>query len=264
MSLCIAAAVPDGIVFASDTLQSIFGLRTGAMDVVCGNCHSQSRVTINSPVSVGTFPTAQKQHHMKIPDGSGGHWSLGVLNAGNLNVGNKRVSQLIREFERSVNPTETVDRIAERMAQEFEKTLIDSLRLKSVEEYSGEPIHLALCGYDHNDSAFLLPKKFVISIGKKISIQAYPGYGAVWVGRVEIPALFNDGNYMKQRGLESINLLFEAMNIQDAIDYNRFLINTAIGYQKFSPGASDVGGEIEVGVICRGKEYFWVKRMAWR
>jgi len=55
-------------------------------------------------------------------------------------------------------------------------------------------------------------------------------------------------------------LLSSPMPIQDAIDLARFLVETTIGYARFSPGAPTVGGPIEIAAVTKHEHFKWVDR----
>jgi hypothetical protein len=61
---------------------------------------------------------------------------------------------------------------------------------------------------------------------------------------------------------ELYELLFlEAMPIQDAVDLARFLVQTTIGFVKFSVGrAKTVGGPIEIAAITKHEGFKWIER----
>ncbi len=261
MSLCIATSVPDGIVLASDTLQTMGGIQSQQVGLQCTTCKSESHITINIPIPFGTFPTTKKQHHLHISKNDK-DWSLGLLHAGALNIGTIRMSKLIRDFETTIKISDRMETIATNLKDLLEKTILTELKLAKLQDYN-EAINIILVGYDRNDEN--KQKKFIIQLNKSTpSIATHHAFGAAWIGRAEIPSLFNDQKTMSQFGMESINLLFNSMNIQDAIDYNRFLINTVIGYQKLAPMTPDVGGEIEIGILCLGKSYTWINRIKWQ
>jgi hypothetical protein len=58
----------------------------------------------------------------------------------------------------------------------------------------------------------------------------------------------------------STPLVHAAMPIQDVIDLAEFLVNLTIGYSRFSPGASTVGGPIEIATITKHEQFKWVRR----
>ncbi len=57
-----------------------------------------------------------------------------------------------------------------------------------------------------------------------------------------------------------IPFIIGAMPIQDAIDLAAFLVGTTINFSKFSPGASTVGGPIDIAVITKHEGFKWIKR----
>lgn len=56
--------------------------------------------------------------------------------------------------------------------------------------------------------------------------------------------------------------LFDAMPLQEAIDYAYFLVNIAIGRARYVIGAPTVGGEIDI-IAITPNEFKWVKRKEW-
>ena len=61
---------------------------------------------------------------------------------------------------------------------------------------------------------------------------------------------------------ELYELLFlEAMPIHDAVDLARFLVQTTIGFVKFSVGRpKTVGGPIEIAAITKHEGFKWIER----
>lgn len=55
-------------------------------------------------------------------------------------------------------------------------------------------------------------------------------------------------------------LLASAMPIQDLIDLGVFLADAAVSFSRFTPGASTVGGPIEVAAITKHEGFKWVRR----
>ena len=57
-----------------------------------------------------------------------------------------------------------------------------------------------------------------------------------------------------------IQLIQPAMPIQDAIELADFLVHLTSMYVRFSPGASTVGGPIEIAAITKNEGFKWIKR----
>ena len=56
------------------------------------------------------------------------------------------------------------------------------------------------------------------------------------------------------------SVVHAAMPIQGAIELATFVVQTTIGFMRFSFGAETVGGPIEVAVITKHEGYKWVNR----
>lgn len=57
-----------------------------------------------------------------------------------------------------------------------------------------------------------------------------------------------------------VPLLAAPMPIQDAIDLARYLVETTIGFIRFVPGASTVGGPVDIAAITKHEGFRWVQR----
>lgn len=62
------------------------------------------------------------------------------------------------------------------------------------------------------------------------------------------------------QGALGVQLAISAMPLKDAIDLAEFLVDVAIKFSKFSPGANVVGGPIEIAAISKHEGFKWVKR----
>lgn len=62
------------------------------------------------------------------------------------------------------------------------------------------------------------------------------------------------------RNHAQVNLVWNAMPIQDAIDLADFLVGAAISFARFRPGAETVGGPVEIAAITKHEHFRWVKR----
>ncbi len=55
-------------------------------------------------------------------------------------------------------------------------------------------------------------------------------------------------------------IVFAPMPIQDVIDLARFLVHSAIMFQRFTPGPNIVGGPIEIAAITKHENFKWISR----
>lgn len=106
--------------------------------------------------------------------------------------------------------------------------------------------------------------------------------GATWNGQFEaitrlligfspvLPSLVKDHlNLSDEQTSELIAAISPAMNpqffqpvmpLQDAIDLAEYLVDVAIKFSQFSPGAPVVGGPIEIAAISRHEGFKWISR----
>lgn len=257
MTLCIATIVPDGIVFCSDTLQTVAGNQNHSISISCNSCQNPSQLNISTPTPFGSSPTSKKQHYLKVGHGDSQVWYLGLLQAGMLDIVDERVSKLLRDFEQKIIHTKKIEEIAEDLKDFILQKVIQKNSFQSISEFSGN-IHFIVAGYDKNESD--KPKCCTIFINNNPTVTTGISCSAYWIGRIEIPRLLNNNAVLGQLGLNALNMLFNTMNLQDAIDYNRFLIKTVSDFQRFAPMIPDVGGDIEVSVLRKNRPPKWISK----
>ena len=57
-----------------------------------------------------------------------------------------------------------------------------------------------------------------------------------------------------------VQVVYDPMPIQDAIDLAEFLVDLTEGFSRYTPGAATVGGPIEIAAITKHEGFKWVKR----
>jgi hypothetical protein len=60
--------------------------------------------------------------------------------------------------------------------------------------------------------------------------------------------------------LTSVQFVYPAMPVQDAIDLAEFLVLLTEQYSRYTPGAATVGGPIEIAAVTKHEGFKWVKR----
>jgi hypothetical protein len=55
-----------------------------------------------------------------------------------------------------------------------------------------------------------------------------------------------------------IGVLYEAMPVQDAINFATFILDTTIGATKFAPGVPSCGGPLQVAALLRDQGFCWI------
>ena len=225
MSLVIAVYVPEGIVMASDSRQSIKieGKTPEGKDF---------RVeTVNSDTLTKTF-LLKKQ---KTGISSFGESLLrGIPMAGHI----KRFTEEILQDSDDVEST--AKKIVDFMSKEFGK----------------RDVGFHVCGYK-KENKISVPYIFYCHVGrnkisrKNIKPDGSLNYGASWSGQADIiTGLINPVVITDQQGKQKVvkpapPIAWAAMPLQDAIDFSIFAIRTTIDTIRFQARPKNVGGPIE-------------------
>jgi hypothetical protein len=63
-----------------------------------------------------------------------------------------------------------------------------------------------------------------------------------------------------EMNVASQSIIDPFMPIQEVIDLAAFLVNTASGYSRFTPGPSTIGGPLEIAIMTKHELFKWIKR----
>lgn len=276
MTICISVRVSEGLVLAADSMATVEGE------------YSNGNVTQRGVLK--TFPNARKLTQMK-------DYPIGILSWGSYMVGDRTVDSLIREYEYSL-PSLIEEREKRRLRriQGTEELKEYSYSVKEISEGLRDHIRsymkeinldqrkilvgLMVGGYSSKE---FYPEQWRIAFpGSKIESarEGKSPCGANWYGVTDAIVRYHWGrddkagqliadkfNIDKDEVMDTLNqlqypTLFEAMPLQEAIDYAYFLVNIAIGRARFVVGAPTVGGDIDI-VAITPNEFKWVQRKEW-
>jgi 20S proteasome alpha/beta subunit len=258
MTVLVSVKINDGLVMAADSASSF------ASGLIYH--HAQKIVNLKKGLPIGAMVT-----------GAGG-------------IGNESIDTLLKDLRRrfsgkdlahsdwTLDPTAcTVGQVALRV-REF---LFEE---KSRPHRADVWTKVRICGYSAGRP---LAEVWEVQLqgadcGPPTQVQAEHEFGPRWDGEYEaldrlvfgLGTRFNEismkhGLTMAQAAEardklapELYELLFlEAMPIQDAVDLARFLVQTTIGFVKFSVGrAKTVGGPIEIAAITKHEGFKWIER----
>jgi len=276
MTICISVRVSEGLVLAADSMATVEGE------------YNNGKITQKGVLK--TFPNARKLTQMK-------DYPIGILSWGSYMIGDRTVDSLIREYEYSL-PSLIEEREKRRLrriqgVEELEeysfsvKELSDGLR-NHIRNYMNKinidqrEFHIGLMvgGYSYKEFypeqwRMTFPNSKIESVREGLS-----PCGANWYGVTDAIVRFHWGrddkagqlisekfNIDKDEVMETLSqlqypTLFEAMPLQEAIDYAYFLVNIAIGRARYVVGAPTVGGDVDI-VAITPNEFKWVKRKEW-
>lgn len=206
-----------------------------------------------------------------------GDLPMGVMSYGLGNLGHRSIESLMREFGSKLKKDQkSVDAVGKALFKFMKKEYdAHAEALPDGEELPALGFYLA--GYSPNQ-VFAEEREFSLpgSSKPKIPIEKEE-FGATWRG-VQAPFWRLSMGYgglvrarLEEAGLEEevlsallddlqINVIFDGMPVQDAVDYAIFILNTTIGYTTFSMQLSPCGGPLQVATILPDKGFDWLAR----
>lgn len=257
MTVLVSIKINDGVVMAADSASSF------ASGMIYNN--SRKIVNIREGLPVGAMVT-----------GAGG-------------IGNESIYTLLKDLRRRLSGADSaylewqldpVNFTMEQIALRLRKFLFEE---KSVAHGATTWTKVRLCGYSSGRSLAEVWEVNLMgeSSPPPICIQREQEFGLRWDGEYEAldRLVFGLGTRFNQfavkHGLseqqaaalreslvpELYELLFiEAMPIRDAIDLARYLVETTIGFVKFSVSRPKiVGGPIEIAAITKHEGFQWIQ-----
>jgi len=249
MTLVIATYVPEGIVMASDSRQSITigGKTPNGKDI--------PRIdTINSDSVYKTYLLSRKDKN------DNPIFEVGVNSFGqNLLGGVSTASHIKRFSEQELTDSDDVTSIPKKLVKFFKKS------------FPNADTGFNIAGYKIENKTSI-PYVYYCHVGKGIFNQRKNtkpdgsiAYGASWSGQGDvITNLINPILITDEHGKERVIKLFypiawDAMPLQDAIDFSIFAIRTTIDTIRFQARPKNVGGPIDILVITPDGAK-WIKR----
>ena len=200
---------------------------------------------------------------------------MGVMSYGLGNVGNRSIESLMREFGKTLKANQKSVNVVGKALFAFMKKQYDAHAeaLPEGEELPGLGFYLA--GYSPGQ-VFAEQREFRLPGDSKQSVPLEEEeFGAAWRGvdapffrlsmgygflvraRLEAAGLDEDVASTLLDDLE-IDVVFDGMPVQDAVDYATFILNTTIGYTTFSMSLSPCGGPLQVATILPDNGYEWL------
>jgi len=228
MSLIVVTYVPEGIVMASDSRQSltIGGKTPDGRDFKVE--------TVNSDAVMKTF-LLEKQ-------------KVGISYVGQDLLGGIPVAGHVKRFsEEIIEDSDDVKSIAKKITEFVSK------------KWEEVNIRFHVCGYKKEDKVSV-PYVFYCSVGsepsrKNAKKDGSLAYGSTWSGQADIinglinPIVITDQQGNKKVVKPAAPVAWEAMPLQDAIDFSIFAIRTTIDTIRFQARPKTVGGPIDVLVL---------------
>lgn len=244
MSFVITVYVPDGIVMASDSRQSIIIHKQGE-----GSEHN-SLETINSDYVYKTYLFPRQ--------------FVGINTFGEFVLGRMTVESHLKRFEEEkIREKDDVATIAEKLHDFFNT------------EFPGANTSFHVAGFK-KESGRTIPHVYNCQISQNglKRLNSRPGtrdgvaYGASWGGQADVvaailspgpPLITPEGKQLPPKP----PIIWETMPVQDAIDFAIYAVRTTIDTIRFQARSKSVGGPVDVLLLTSSKAT-WIQRKEFR
>lgn len=239
MSFVIAVYVPEGIVMASDSRQAVTVEGRGPEG------RSFKVETVNSDAVTKTF--LLEEHR------------VGISSFGQDLLGGVPTASHIKNFvEEALTGSEDVDTIP--------RKLVEYLRKPFPNADAG--FHVA--GYKR-EGKIGVPRVYSCHLAQNVveirnrKPDGTPAYGATWSGQGDVlssivtPVVVKDDKGNDKVVRSPAPIVWDAMPLQDAIDFSIYAIRTTIDTMRFQARPKNVGGPIDVLVLTT-EEAKWIQR----
>jgi len=250
MSLVITTYVPEGIVMASDSRQSI------TIESKTPEGKELSKVdTINSDNVYKTFLLSKKDIENKS------FFEVGVSFFGQDLLGGISTASHIKRFseERLINDGNDVITIPKNLLEFFRELFpnVDTgfhiAGYKREKEGKASKPYIYYCHIAQN-----------IIERKNLKPDGNLNYGATWSGQIDVLAGIVQPSLLpsmegKPMTIHKPPIIWDAMTLQDAIDFSIYAIRTTIDTIRFQARPKNVGGPIDVLVITTDGAK-WIQR----
>ena len=265
MTIAISVKVNDGVVLASDSAATVLGSGSSGTAGV-----------------VNVYENACKIFNLRKG------CPIGAVTWGAGSIGVASVSTLAKDFRDSLSHGKEAidpgDYKIEGVAKKLKKFMFDQHYEKAFAKSQQKPLlGFIVAGYS-SDGNLGEEWQVVVQDGQcpgPTRVRKKEEIGIAWQGAavpVQRLVLGFDprlANVLKEAQVEdaqvgrimdvcrqrlSMQLALPPMPIQDAILLAEFLVETAIRFSRFAPGAQTVGGPIEVAAITKHEGFRWIRR----
>jgi len=250
MTLIVSLRVPDGVVIAGDSLQTVRGnlqmeLKQHPVDIPG---HGEFKIDLKLPameISTSTYSYAQKIFPFRKKYGMGA-FGLGIINQ-------RTIYNHIKNLERNLTGDLDLIGVAEKIKDyfwaEFQEDLKKQGKLAELEKLPDNATVFGMQIIGYTAETDYSGHTVQITIGKKATIQEFGGIGCTVSGETNVP----------QKLWQLGNANYGAFSLQDAVDYAEFLIHTTAVHQRFANMIPTVGGFIDMALLTNYNDFRWIK-----
>jgi len=240
MSLIITVTVPEGIIMASDSRQSLTVEGRGPEG------RTFKVETVNSDSVTKTFLLENQQ--------------VGISNFGQDLLGGVPMSSYVKKFiEEEIVSADDVTTIPSKLIKYMRKSFPQADAGFHVAGYSKSAKVSVPYFYNCHVAKNIVERKNVKPDGSV-------AYGATWSGQIDvITSIVNPIKTKDEKGKDRIvyspaPIVFDAMTVQDAIDFAVYAIRTTIDTMRFQARQKNVGGPIDVLLLLPDAKPRWIQK----
>lgn len=240
MSLVVTVFVPEGIVMASDSRQSI------TVEGRTPDGRTFKVETVNSDSVMKTFLLEDQQ--------------VGISNFGQDLLGTVPMSGYVKRFiEEEIVSADDVTTIPLKLVKYIRKS------------FSQADAGFHVAGYSKS-AKVSVPYFYHCHVAKNtverrnVKPDGSVAYGATWSGQIDvITSIVNPIITKDEKGQDKIvyspaPIAFDAMTVQDAIDFAVYAIRTTIDTMRFQARQKNVGGPIDVLLLLPDAKPKWIQK----
>ncbi len=273
MTICVSVKVAEGLVFAADSVTTLLG----AIKTPQGTQEG----------AIQMFEFANKVTQVK-------DYPIAVMSWGAASISDRTIQSLVMEFEYNYPfAQENQGYKVEKVASELVTFIGNRYDAKYPhKDDKGQPnkqrpvLGLAIGGY--SDKEFFadqfnieFPRKEKLDISRPNKPDGSPNFGANWYGQggalFRLIKGFDQASIKKlvERGADKdivqkwiddnvseLQIIFDGMPLQDAIDFANYAARVVIGISRFGMGAPTCGGDIDIAVM-RPNNFDWASQKQW-
>ncbi|MBE0481500.1 MAG: hypothetical protein IBX68_11045 [Dehalococcoidia bacterium] len=238
MSFVIAVYVPEGIIMASDSRQSV------TIEGKAPDGKTFKVETVNSDSITKTF--LLEKHN------------TGISNFGQDLLGGVPIASRINRFiEEELTPDDNVESIPRKLIDYFRRS------------FANVDVGFHVAGYK-KEGKVSVPHVYSCHVSRNVverrnlKPDGSISFGAAWSGQTDIlTSILIPVTVKDEKGADKVvrspaPIIWDAMALQDAIDFSIYAIRTTIDTMRFQARPKNVGGQIDV-LVLMPEEARWIQ-----
>lgn len=256
MTLCIAVLTREGVVLTAESLGTLQSTIVSQLTLPCDKCGKEVEPTATCPecgTDLGPVPPLEREmptthtfHCQKLFKLN--KWT-GVAFAGGSEIKQKKMQYWVYDFLNWIKGKNAEDQKVERVIDHF----MDFLdREKILVDFQGSKIDLMFAGISRETNRESISFTFNLGPNGFKQVRSIK-YGVNPIGVYEIlDSMFGQG------GIQQYPIAH--FPLQDAVEFAEFLMQTQIGYDRYTNRIPRVGGDIDIAVIHPIFGFKWVRQ----